>query len=707
MVKRGTAWQAVLAGPLAMLLGGPAGAEVVTDGTVGTRGRVTLSGPDVRITPDLGTRQGGNLFHSFQRFGVPAGTAVTFEGPAGIANVIGRVTGGSVSQIDGRLASTVPGAAVFLINPSGVVVGRTATIDVPGSLHLSTADELRFQDGKAYSATAPQGSTLTSAAPSSFGFLGQKIGKLSVQAPQLALVPGNGLSLVGGEVQVDGTQAEIVGPVLLASQQSAGDVPITATGAAVPRDGRVVVTNGAFFNVGLPAGQVFRVETGSFTLDQANIGVGAATVAGTPEADRTGLIIAAKSIDLHGNGQGTGLVAGFGVAGGSGPVVGLVADTIVLDGSYVLSVGLEGGTGGRVAVLGRDVTLTNGSLVGSPSDANGQLEISGAGGRTVIQASDRLIIASGSQVNSFTTTDQPAGDVVIQAKDVTLDDGQVSVGNLRGAGKAGTATIVASGTLALHHESSISAFTANALDGGTITIQAGRVVLAEGSQLLTSTLNKGRSGTLAITAGSVEMSGDSGIQASSIGSGNAGNVVLAVKGDVRLDHATIATGAASSSGGLLLLGVGGRLILQNGAQVATTILGATPTQRAGAVIVTGANGTDASRAVVLDATSKIVSNAPNVGDGGVIIIRTDALIAPIGGISASARQGNSGTVATNTPETDITSSFAGLGTEIDPNRQILASSCDARAITSSLTVGAVQTTERKPARHPAGCKPAR
>jgi filamentous hemagglutinin family protein len=144
-------------------------ADVATDGTLGRR--VRLTGPDVEVGADLGRVRGKNLFHSFERFDVPSRGRVTFTGPAGLDNVVSRVTGDEPSSIDGTLASRVPGADVYLVNPSGIVFGPNARLDVPGSFHASTADELRFSDGVAFSASDPGRGGLSVAKPEAFGFL--------------------------------------------------------------------------------------------------------------------------------------------------------------------------------------------------------------------------------------------------------------------------------------------------------------------------------------------------------------------------------------------------------------------------------------------------------------------------------------------------------------------------------------------------------
>src|SRR5918995_815987 len=89
----------------ALLVAVPVQAQIVTDGSVGPK--ISLSGGEIKIGADLGTRRGDNLFHSFERFGIAAGQTATFTGPGDIKNVISRVTGGEVSTIDGKLASQV------------------------------------------------------------------------------------------------------------------------------------------------------------------------------------------------------------------------------------------------------------------------------------------------------------------------------------------------------------------------------------------------------------------------------------------------------------------------------------------------------------------------------------------------------------------------------------------------------------------------
>ena len=69
----------LLASMIALLPPATALAQIATDGTTGPR--VSLSGGRIEVGAGLGTRAGGNLFHSFETFNVNHGQTVTFTGP--------------------------------------------------------------------------------------------------------------------------------------------------------------------------------------------------------------------------------------------------------------------------------------------------------------------------------------------------------------------------------------------------------------------------------------------------------------------------------------------------------------------------------------------------------------------------------------------------------------------------------------------------
>ena len=110
----------------------------------------SYTGPNYTIPDELGQQHGSNLFHSFGAFNVHTGESATFTGPDSVTNIISRVTGGNPSSIDGVLHSDMTGANLYLLNPQGVILGPNATLDISRSVHISTADVLRFADRNSY-----------------------------------------------------------------------------------------------------------------------------------------------------------------------------------------------------------------------------------------------------------------------------------------------------------------------------------------------------------------------------------------------------------------------------------------------------------------------------------------------------------------------------------------------------------------------------
>ncbi|NEO67302.1 MAG: filamentous hemagglutinin N-terminal domain-containing protein, partial [Moorea sp. SIO4G2] len=78
-----------------------------------------------------------NLFHSFQDFNVAEFGRVYFANPAGVANILSRVTGANVSNILGTLG-VLGNANLFLINPNGIFFGINSRLDRGGSFFGST-----------------------------------------------------------------------------------------------------------------------------------------------------------------------------------------------------------------------------------------------------------------------------------------------------------------------------------------------------------------------------------------------------------------------------------------------------------------------------------------------------------------------------------------------------------------------------------------
>ena len=116
--------------------------QVIPDNSLNTQ--VTNNQNNILING--GTQAGSNLFHSFKEFSVGEGQFAIFNNGLDIQNIFSRVTGRSISQING-LVNSQGAANLFLINPNGIVFGENGAIAVGGSFFATTANKVIFADG--------------------------------------------------------------------------------------------------------------------------------------------------------------------------------------------------------------------------------------------------------------------------------------------------------------------------------------------------------------------------------------------------------------------------------------------------------------------------------------------------------------------------------------------------------------------------------
>jgi len=568
--------------------------SITSDGTLGTM--VTLDQSNYAISE--GTIRGNNQFHSFGQFNVFQGESATFTGPNTINNIIGRVTGGSQSFIDGLLRSDINGANLYLLNPSGILFGPNASLDVSGSFHVSTADYLRFDDGEQFYVNPAENSVLTVAQPQAFGFLSESPTRISIQESLLEVPEGETLSVVSGNIEiVGGTLRAASGRINLASVASSGEVIPNAQDEepglkmdTFERLGEIDISKDGELKVsGATPGNIF-IRGGSLSLDSSGI------------YSMTQSTAAAGDLDIR-----------------------LAEDLSLTNRSYIDSSSYWSGPAGDILLDVGRLTILDGSMITSHAMEN----CSSQGGNIMIRAAEFVAISSGggdnymqSYISSSTFGNGDGGTISISTPSLTIEEdagifavayrGIDWMGNLVKGGRAGdifldvgsltitsagigcqTATPYNAGNITITATESISiddgainSTTWDAGDGGTISIStpvlvmdcAGIDATAEGPYVL------GDAGDIFLEVGSLELTGISQIQTSTDGPGQGGDVTVTatdsisisgriIEGNEMYQSAIISSTYGDGNGGTISISTPS-LTIDDGALAAETALGA-------------------------------------------------------------------------------------------------------------------------------------
>ena len=212
------------------------GASLPTNGqVVSGQGSIASNGKDMTIN------QGSNkLAIAWNSFDIGAGSSVTFAQPSTKAVALNRVTGGDASAILGNLNAN---GQVFLVNPNGILFGKSASVNV-GGLVASTLDlpvaefnkgNYQFKGNGAPGAVVNQGK-LTAADGGAVALLGGSVsnqGVIVANQGTVALAAGNAMTLdFAGDgllnVQVDESVANALAENQQLIRAKGGQVILTA-----------------------------------------------------------------------------------------------------------------------------------------------------------------------------------------------------------------------------------------------------------------------------------------------------------------------------------------------------------------------------------------------------------------------------------------------------------------------------------------------
>ncbi len=484
------------------------------DGTVGSAGKLDLPGPDYDIKAAFGKQSGANLFHSFEQFNLHKGESATFSGPDSVQNIISRVTGGNASWIDGRLASSIPNADLYFLNPAGVMFGANASLDLSGSFHVSTADYLRLGENERFYAMPQADELLSVAAPTAFGFLSDHPGGISAEGSFLSVPIEKTISVIGGDIYLhDSTWLASSGRVNLASAASAGEIQLNDTGIemkGIEKQGEIAITRDADFRKYEEQIVLHDIETSG-----ANGGSSVFIRAGQFE-----LKGGAVTADTWGDGNGKGISI-------------KVTDDVVLDGAgkdsggHISSLTFDAGNAGDIAIEAKRLTLDNRAAISSSGGGSGQ------GGNIAISASDSVRISGDgtnrSGIYAQTVGTGSGGKILVDTPDLALDKSGQILAMTGGAGNAGEISLNVN-RLTLTEKGAVSVSTAGSGHGGNINITAEDSVNISGSKsgITANAIQSGDGGNITLSASNLTVDDNGKISGSTFGDGDAGEIRLNV-----------------------------------------------------------------------------------------------------------------------------------------------------------------------------------
>ena len=502
---------------------------VIEDGTLPTRVNST---DNLNFTIDSinnTNRVGNNLFHSFKEFSIPKGGSAIFNNPTDVVNIINRVTGGNISNIDGLIKAS-GNANLFIINPNGIVFGENARLDIGGSFFGSTAESIKFADGEfsAIDTTTPPllsinvplglqmgansatievqgaGYTSTSNDIDVFNpFIVSNLNGLRVKEGNTLALIGGDVSLNGGVVAVDSGRVELGGA-------KEGFIKLNPSTQGWSLDYNDVQNFGDVKLDSMALADASGVGSGSIILWGRNISL----------SDGARAIVQSRGLESGGKIEAT--------ATESIEVIGTNSDGFLS--STLLTETIGSGDAGEIVISTPNLLVSQGARIITRTFN------SGSGGDININASESLEITEFSPIN-------PSADSEINTLSVN-------------SGNAGDINISTKKLLILAQD--ISSATFGIGNAGSISVSTEKLTILDGGVIASATLGIGDGGDIKIDAKSINLKGinfndftPSTLSASSLGIGNAGNLIintqsLIVQDGGRVDSSTLASGNSGS-----------------------------------------------------------------------------------------------------------------------------------------------------------------
>jgi filamentous hemagglutinin family protein len=686
----------------AIAFGSTALAQVVPDNTLGGENSVVTSTDSVDAISGGATRE-RNLFHSFDRFSVPTNSIAFFNNPTEIQNIFSRVTGGSISNIDGLIKANGT-ANLFLLNPNGIVFGQNAQLNIGGSFVASTANAIQFGEQGFFSATDPNAPPLLTVNPSAFLFNQARAAAIENNSKADAgrdpagnsgyfglKVPfGRSLLLVGGDIKADGGGiAAFGGHVDLAAVAGTGTVGLNVNedklSLSVPDSlsrADVLLNNKAGFIVSAGGGGDIAITARNISIDNnSSLNAGILSNFGSEGAQAGDINLnATEAVALNNNSEILNSVFNDAV-GNSGNINITTGSLSATNAGQVRTQTVGRGNAGDITIEARDSVSFDGrdNTDSIPSAAFTSVELGAIGNAGDIYIkTGSLSISDRAQLLSNTEFQGDAGDIAIEARDrVSLFNSIIlsEVSEEGGVGNGGDINIK-TGTLLLKDGSALLADLEHQGDAGDIKIEARDAVILEGigpgaqsgslqrGFIIPSQISArvdpipveidtgGKGGDISISSRSLSVTNNGFISVSTFSKGDAGSI------DITTDDLSLTNGAQIGAG-TFGRGNGGNLTIN--ARESIKITGRSETSRSGifAPAIEGSgDGGDISiisdELVIEDEALISVSNFPSIvgsrlpgtGTPGSIDIEARSIqLNNQGNINAASASGKGGNIS--------------------------------------------------------------
>jgi filamentous hemagglutinin family protein len=203
--------------------------RTITPAPDGTGTVINRQGNRFDINGGSVSRDGQNLFHSFEQFNLSEGQIANFLSHPNIRNILGRVVGGDASFINGLIEVTGGNSNLFLMNPAGIIFGANASLNIPASFTATTANGIGFGANTWFDVSSNSDWSNLVGTPNSFRFDTQNPGSI-INLGELAVSSEQQLTLVAGTIINTGTLAAPEGTVSVQTVPGENVVRIVQTG---------------------------------------------------------------------------------------------------------------------------------------------------------------------------------------------------------------------------------------------------------------------------------------------------------------------------------------------------------------------------------------------------------------------------------------------------------------------------------------------